>query len=394
MIVLAGARVVTPDGVLDPGTVAIAGDRIADVHAGESRAFGHTPLDGHVIVPGFVDVHVHGVDGLDTLATADGVSAIAARMPRYGVTAFCPTTVACPPADLRRVLGDVGRRRATRHDHAARVLPAHLESNFINPEYRGAQPPRCLCLPPHDGAVSTPAGPDAIVAADILAVIEAAGDDVGIVTVAPELPGGLELVRRLVAAGRRVSLGHSGATYEQGLAAIEAGARHATHLFNRMPPFLHRSPGLVGAILDRREVSAELIADGHHVHPSVARAAIRLLGPDRVLAITDGTAAAGLPRGARTAVGPWQVTVGADVALLDDGTWAGSLLTMDAAFRNAVRLFGLDLETAVKVTSANQARVLGLDALGAIVPGALADLVVLDADLRVVQTYVGGRPVL
>jgi N-acetylglucosamine-6-phosphate deacetylase len=413
MIVLAGARVVTPDGVLDPGTLVIDGDRIVDVHAGGTRGFGHTPLDGHVVVPGFIDLHVHGIEGFDTLASDDGVAAIAARLPARGVTSFCPTTVACGADDLRRVLADVRRLRARPGPLAARVLPAHLESNFIDPGHRGAQPVECLCLPPlvvgpgfqprtsrtTDPGAEAPGlhgvAPQMTVDADeILAVIDAAGPDVGIVTLAPELPGGLDLVRHLVASGRRVSLGHTGASYEQALAAIDAGARHATHLFNAMPPLLHRAPGAIAAILERQETMAEIVVDGHHVHAPVVRMALALLGRDRVLAITDGTAGAGLPDGARTRIGPHTVTVGPGTARLADGSMAGSLLTLDQGFRNLVGAFGLDLPAAVRACSTNPARALGLQALGAIVPGALADLAVLDPGLRVVQCYVGGRPQL
>ncbi len=231
-------------------------------------------------MPGFIDVHVHGVDGVDTLDSVPeggAVAAIAARLPRYGVTAFCPTTVACGPEALRGVLDQVRRARETPPPRSARVLPAHLESNFINPDYAGAQPSGCLRSPRaalggRRGGRDAASGCEAaersdFTAADILAEIERATPDVGIVTLASELDGGLDLVRWLSARGHRVSLGHSGATYEEALAAIEAGARQATHLFNRMPPLGHRAPGLVGAVLQTDEVAAEIICDGVHVHP-------------------------------------------------------------------------------------------------------------------------------
>jgi N-acetylglucosamine-6-phosphate deacetylase len=391
MIVLAGARIVTPDGMLDPGTLVIDGDRIADVHAGRRGGVGsHTPLDGHVIVPGFVDVHVHGIEGVDALDSADAVADMAARLPRHGVTAFCPTSLACPPWTLRQLFEGIRLARASPAEGRARVLPAHLESNFINPEYRGAQPAACLRLPLPDPAA--PADQD-FSTEELLAELAAGRDALGLVTLAPELPGALDLVYRLTQQGHRVSLGHSAATYEQGLAGFDAGARHATHLFNRMPPFAHRAPGLVGAVLERPDVTAEIIADGYHVHPTVVRSVLPALGPHRVLAITDGTAGSGLPPGTRTSIGgAYAITVGADVARLDDGTFAGSVLTMGQAFRNAVRLFGMTLQDAARACSTNPAAAVGLEGAGAIVPGALADLAVLDADLRVVQTYVGGRP--
>ena len=232
---------------------------------------------------------------------------------RYGVTAFCPTTAACEPLALRTALAQVRERRQATDGRGARVLPAHLESNFINPAYRpGAHclGPRARVQParggrkspgPSRGAARDAPGRSLSTGADILREIDGAAPDVGIVTVAPELDGGLDLIRWLAARGHHVSLGHSNATYDEALAAIAAGARQATHLFNRMPPLDHRAPGLVGAILQTDEVAAEIICDGFHIHPAVIRMAIAAKRPSRILAITDGTAASGLPPGARTA---------------------------------------------------------------------------------------------
>ena len=194
-----------------------------------------------------------------------------------------------------------------------------------------------------------------------------------------------------MARGHRVSLGHSGATYDQALEAIAAGARHATHLFNRMPPLGHRSPGLVGAILQTDEVAAELICDGFHVHPALVRTAVAAKGPSRILAITDGTAASGLPAGTRASLGGQSITAGESAAFLDDGTMAGSVLTMDGAFRMLVGKIGLSLVDAVTVCSTTPARELGLVGYGVIAADAVADLAVLDPQFTVVQTYVGGQ---
>jgi N-acetylglucosamine-6-phosphate deacetylase len=388
MTVFSGARIVARGAVLDAGTLVVDGSLIADVEP-RTRPADHR-LDGHLIVPGFVDVHVHGVAGLDVLASEDGVERVAAVLPRYGVTSFCPTTVACRPESLARMLTQVAQARRERREGSARVLGAHLESNFINPEYRGAQPLACLRSPADQTARGRDDGAGAFGAGDVLDVIGADTAEIAIVTLAPELDGGLELVRTLTAAGHRVSLGHSAATYAEGLDAIDAGARHATHLFNRMPPFSHREPGLVGAILDRAEVTPELIVDGYHVHPAAARAVLRALGPDRALAITDGTAASGLPEGSVAHLGSERLTVGPHVALLDDGTWAGSKLTMDGALRNLVNVFGCSLPDAVRLVAANPARALGAHEAGTLEPGTAADFLVLDADLRIVQTYIDG----
>jgi N-acetylglucosamine-6-phosphate deacetylase len=379
MIRLAGADVVLPERLLSPGTVVIEGDRITDVAAG-----GGSDLHGHYVVPGFIDVHVHGLSGHDTLDDAHAVAKMAALLPRHGTTAFCPTSIACTPEVLRRLLSSVAAARSGLTPNAARVLPAHLESNFINPEFKGAQPLECLRLPNarrDDGEFT---------GAQILEEIASARAHVGIVTVASEIDGALDLIRLLARDGHHVSLGHSGATYEQAIAGIEAGARQATHLFNRMPPIGHRVPGLAAAVLESDDVAAELICDGVHVHPAMMRVALAAKGPSRVMAITDGTAGAGLPAGAQATIGGRRISV-SDAAYLDDGTLAGSVLTMDRAFAKLVTAAGLSLVDAAIACSTTPARELQLHGLGVIAPGATADLVVLDRGLNVVRTYVAGQ---
>jgi N-acetylglucosamine-6-phosphate deacetylase len=394
MIVLSGATLVLPDRLLSPGTLVIDEGRIAEIRS-DSPSSGHSSsyfaFHGHYIVPGFVDVHVHGVEGVDSLDPGgDAIASIAAALPRYGVTAFCPTTVACAPDELRGVLEQVRRARAIPQTRSARVLPAHLESNFVNPEYRGAQPAACLRSPRAalDGAGKENTD---FTGAEILAEIERAAPDVGIVTLASELDGGLELIRWLTSRGHRVSLGHSAATFEQAIAAIAAGARQATHLFNRMLPLAHREPGLAGAVLQTDEVAAELICDAAHVHPGMVRAAIAAKQPSRVMAITDATAVAGLPRGALAALGGRPIVAGDTSALLPDGTVAGSLATMDRVFQMLAGAGGQSLVNAAVLCSTTPARELGLVGYGILSPDASADLAVLDANLSVVQTYIGGH---
>jgi N-acetylglucosamine-6-phosphate deacetylase len=271
------------------------------------------------------------------------------------------------------------------------VLPAHLESNFINPEYCGAQPLACLCT----AALSlagrpAPASAD-FSAVDILNAIEACAPDVGVVTLAPEVEGCLDLIPRLIGLGIRVSLGHSGATCDQGMTAISAGARRATHLFNRMPPLHHRDPGLVGAILQSDDVAVELICDGVHVHPAVVRMVVAAKRPSRVMAISDGTAAAALEPGQVARLGGRTIFASENRALLENGTMAGSTLTMDGAFRRLTGEMGFTPVDAAAMCSTTPARELGLVGHGVLVEGAAADLVVLDQSGHVVQTYVAGR---
>ena len=383
MTILSGVDVVLPGRVIAPGTVVIEGERITDVFEG-TRSEGED-LSGHMLLPGFIDVHVHGLHGIDALDDVDAIDRMARLLPRFGVTAFCPTSIACAPATLTRMLSAV-RRARLQPLQGARVLPAHLESNFINPEFTGAQPADCIRSP--RGTAS--AGEGEFTGRDILDAIAAARPDVGILTIAPEMDGALELIADLVRHGHRVSLGHSGASFEQGLAGIDAGATQATHLFNRMPPLGHRAPGLAGAVLTHDGVAAELVCDGVHVHPAVALMALAAKGPERVMGITDGTAGAGLPRGAQAQIGGRRITVG-DAAYLDDGTLAGSVLTMDRACSVLVQRIGASLPDAAMVCSTTPARELGLQGFGVIAPGAVADLVVLDRAFAVSRTYIAGR---
>ena len=390
MIALSGGDIVLPDRVLRGGSIVIDHGRIAAI---ESRPIdagaGRTVINvaTHTIVPGFVDVHVHGIEGVDVLDGPDAVDEVAKRLPKYGVTAFCPTSVACAPARLTALLDAVARARAAPAAQSARVLPAHLESNFINPEWNGAQPMHCLRTYKPQG--KRPEGDFA--GHSILQAIVSNRPSVGIVTLAPEMAGGLDLVRDLVMAGHRVSLGHTGATYDQARDAIALGAHHATHLFNRMSSMTSRSPGVVGAVLESDVVAAEIICDGHHVHPSLVAMAIRVKSVSRMIAITDGTAAAGLPTGARARLGDQTIIAGDKTAVLENGTLAGSILTMDAAFRMLVTRIGLSMPDAARMCATTPAAAIGAADIGAIAAGNWADLAVLGRDLRVSRVYIGGE---
>jgi len=394
MIVLSGADIVLPDRVVQGGSILIEHGRIAAIEpravdAAADREVVH--LAHHTIVPGFVDVHVHGIEGVDVLEGPDAVGEVARRLPKYGVTAFCPTSVACTPKRLTTLLDAVTRARSgsTPDTGAARVLPAHLESNFINPEWHGAQPIHCLRTYQPQG--HRPEGDFA--GHEILHVIVSNRPSVGVVTVAPELAGGLELVRDLAMAGHRVSLGHTGATYDQAREAIAAGAHHATHLFNRMSSLTSRAPGVVGAVLESDAVAAEIICDGHHVHPALVSMAIRAKSVSRMMAITDGTAAAGLPAGSRARLGDQTIIAGEKTAVLENGTLAGSILTMDAAFRLLVRRIGLSLPDAARMCATTPAAALKQSDIGSIASGKWADLTVLSRDLQVSEVYIAGRRV-
>ncbi|MFN7984843.1 MAG: N-acetylglucosamine-6-phosphate deacetylase [Vicinamibacterales bacterium] len=393
MTILSGARLVLADRMLDGGSLTL--------DAGHIVAIADRPIDGEpsvdcrglTIVPGFVDAHIHGVDGVDTLDGPDAIARIAAVLPRRGVTAFCPTTVACAPDALRHVLQQVRAARIAPSPESARVIGAHLESNFINPDFRGAQPAGCIrtWISAGQGAHQASSGDAYFVTADLRDVIDAFAPDIATVTLAPEMDGGLALIDWLVQRRIRVSLGHSGADDAMTLEAVARGARQVTHLFNAMPPMHHRRPGLAGVALQCPELVVELICDGVHVHPTMVKVAVAAKGAPRVLAVSDATAAAGLPAGASARLGDNPIVAGDRCAHLADGTIAGSTTTLDAAFTRLTRDMGIPLVDAAQLCSTAPARELGLRDCGRLAEGAAADLAVLDAGGRIVSTYIAGR---
>lgn len=380
---LTGARVVTDDKVLEPGYVHVEGGRIAAVGEGEPPAdalrwLPTVDLRGRWLVPGFVDLHVHGGGGGDFMAPDPEAHRRAARFhARHGTTALLATTVTASPEALETAVqalaGSVGGDTG-----GARILGIHLEGPYLSVERRGAQNPRWI------------RDPDAAELARMLAV---GAGSVLMVTLAPERPGALELVRRATAEGVVVAAGHTDATYDVIVRAVEAGLRHAIHTYNGMRGLHHREPGALGAVLDLAEVTCEVIADGLHVHPAAVRLLHRAKGTAGTVLVTDAVAPTGMPDGDYL-LGDLPVRLAGGISELagQPGTLAGSTLTMDAAVRHAVAWLGVTLPEAVRMAASNPARVLGLEGrLGRIAPGCLADMVALDEDLRVWGTMVGGR---
>jgi N-acetylglucosamine-6-phosphate deacetylase len=363
-------RILTPTG-LQEGTLHF-GARIARFEAGG------VPAGAPLVLPGFIDVHVHGGGGADTMDGPEGVRRLAAFHLRHGTTTLCPTTVTNPWEDVLTALRGVAQVR----EEADPVLPdipgAHLEGPFINPQRLGAQPP--FALPP------TPA-------------LVAAALDTGavrIVTLAPELEGALPAIRQFVAAGVRVSLGHTRADYQTVMGALDAidlagGVAGFTHLYNAMGGLEGRAPGAVAAALTRPQAYTELIFDLHHVDPGSFRVALQAK-PGRLLFITDAIRAAGQPEGS-TELGGQHVTVRDGQARLPDGTLAGSVLTLDQALRNA-RSEGLDWLEIADLLSGTPADYLGLVDRGQLAAGKRADIVVLDESLQVQDVYLQGLRVI
>jgi len=362
-------RVLTPARSLDPGTVLVEDGRVAWVRAGEHRVAGAELLTdpGDAVAPGFIDLQVNGFAARDTAEGLDAIEHVAAALPATGVTAFMPTLISRPVAEGRRFVESAARVQGA----GARVLGAHLEGPFLSPRHPGAHDPQELIAPTPERVAALMARPPRMT------------------TLAPELPGALEAIARLSRAGVLVSLGHSAATAEEAAAGFAAGARFVTHLFNAMSAFKHRQPGLPGAALADPRPTVGLIADGEHVHPLAMELAIRLKGPRGVALTTDQTAAAGAPPGNHLLGGEEVVSDGRTVRR-EDGTLAGSIATMDGMVRVLAGL-GTGLREAVEMATLTPARALGERGLGRIRAGAPADLVVLDADLRVKLTLIGGR---
>jgi N-acetylglucosamine-6-phosphate deacetylase len=320
------------------------------------------------IVPGFIDLHVHGGGGKDVMEGGDAVHTIAAIHARHGTTSMLATTMTAPPEDIDIALAGIGKAAANRGKGEARVLGAHLEGPYINSGKLGAQPNFARSAKLAD-----------VERLEKLAPLK-------LITVAPEIEGHLALVKELSDAGIRVQIGHTMGTYEDGKAALENGAHGFTHLFNAMTGLHHRDPGMVGAALAHAEY-AELIPDLLHVHPGAIKTALRCI--PRLYCVTDSTSATGMPDG--------EYMLGRQVVMkcmggvrLADGTLAGSTLTMDQALRNLVGL-GLDLADASARVSTYAADYLGLQERGRVAPGAYADFVVLDRDLNVKAVYIEGE---
>ncbi|MGW4380066.1 N-acetylglucosamine-6-phosphate deacetylase [Kitasatospora sp. NPDC004531] len=357
---LAGARLVLPGGVIEGGRLTVEGPRIADL--GGETAPGDLDLTGYTVVPGFVDLHVHGGGGA---SYASGVAEEALTAARTHLEHGTTTTMA---STVTGEIDEVCRQAAVLSELVEDGVLAgiHFEGPFISHNRCGAHRPDLLRDP--DPAL-------------VRKLADAARGHAKMFTLAPELPGGLESVRMLADQGIIAAVGHTDSDYAITLEAIDAGATVATHLFNAMPGIQHRAPGPIVALLEDERVTVELINDGIHLHPSVLELAYGTAGAERVALITDAMGAAGMGDGLYP-LGPLQVRVENGVArLVEGGSIAGSTLTLDVAFRRAVTVLGLSLNQAVTSLSTVPARLMGLDGtLGTLEAGKNADLVVLDSD--------------
>ncbi|MFD8571221.1 N-acetylglucosamine-6-phosphate deacetylase [Streptomyces sp. NPDC057694] len=360
--VLAGARVVLPTGTVTDGRVIVDGTQIAGSAPADAEAL---DLTGHWVVPGFVDMHNHGGGGASfTSGTVDEILKGIHTHRLHGTTTVVPSFVT---GDMDFLVQRAGLLSELAEQ--GEIAGIHFEGPFISPCRKGA----------HDETLLRDPDP-----ADVRKLIDAARGRAKMVTLATELPGGVDSVRLLAEHGVIAAIGHTDATYEQTVEAIDAGATVATHLFNAMPTLGHRAPGPIAALLEDERITVELINDGTHLHPAALELAFHHKGGDKVAFITDAMDAAGFGDG-RYMLGPMEVEVKDSVArLVEGGSIAGSTLTLDRAFKRAVTVDKLPVEDVVRAISANPARLLGVyDRVGSLEPGKDADLVVLDEEFEV-----------
>ena len=380
MLVLTARALYTPLEKIDRPLVVVEDGVVVTV---DSRSHGEIPaaakrldFDDGILTPGLVDIHIHGAAGYDVMqADAEGRSRIEKFLAHRGVTSYFPTTVTAPIDTIRRALEQLadGIEGATKHSDRAQPLGIHLEGPFLSHARRGVHPPENLLEP---------------TLANFDRFWQAARGHIRVMTIAPELDGAAEVIAEATKRGVSISIGHSDADLKAARAGVAAGARHATHTFNAMRPLDHRDPGILGEVLSNPALTADIIADGIHVHPEVVRLFLQAKGPERAVLITDATAAAGMPDG-KYWLGSLEVDV-KDGKCLHDGKLAGSVLTLDRALRNAMEFSSWDLRQALRAATLNPAMVVNAARKGRIEPGADADLLVLSSDGQVRATITKG----
>jgi N-acetylglucosamine-6-phosphate deacetylase len=370
MITLNG-NILTPNGFVRGALTLDAHGRIASITGAPVATAAVRDNGAPIVLPGFIDLHVHGGAGHDIMEGGEAALQVARLHARHGTTSLLATTMTAPQEDLDMAFSAMAPLCAQRVPNAARVLGVHLEGPYISEARLGAQPP-----------FARPASFEEIHRLHAMAPIR-------LITLAPEVGGNDALIAQLVAEGFKVQLGHTTGSYEQGVAALRCGATGFTHLFNAMSALHHREPGMVGAALAHAEF-AEVIPDLLHVHPGAIHAALRAI--PKLYCVTDSTSAAGMPDGDYK-LGRHTVTKCMGGVRLADGTLAGSVLSMDQALRNLVNTLGLDLADASRRVSTYAADHMGLQDRGRLQAGAWADVVVLDRDLALQAVLVEGHAV-
>ncbi|MGH9512895.1 MAG: N-acetylglucosamine-6-phosphate deacetylase [Terriglobales bacterium] len=383
MIALTAAALLTPLERIERPILLLEDGTISEI---SSREFRELPTDCRIVdykdailAPSFIDIHIHGAAGHDVMeASTDAMPAIEQLLAKHGVGNYFPTTVTAPVDTTIAALGRLAdaievSRKQTPAMLRARPIGIHLEGPFLSHARRGIHPPQNLTRP----------SPELFER-----FWEASRGHIRVLTIAPELEGALDVISKATELGVCVSLGHSDADLEATRAAVKAGARHATHLFNAMRPLGHRDPGIVGEALTNPDVAVEIIADDIHLHPSIVKLTLTAKGRDGVILITDGTAATGMPDG-RYRLGTSEFDVKEGICM-SGGKLAGSTLTLDRAVRNVMRFADYDLQRAVALATVNPGRAALLPHRGKLQVGGMADVVVLSPEGEVRTTIIGG----
>ena len=328
------------------------------------------------IVPGFIDLHVHGGGGADVMdGEYEAIKQVATTHSRFGTTAFLPTTLTMTKNEIIKSLQSIQEAKL-KGTGTAEILGIHLEGPYINPEKKGAQNEKDIIQLSKE---------------DFLALNQASGHLIRLVTLAPEMPGAMDFIHWLYQKDIIVSAGHTNATYQQMQDAMQAGLTHVTHLFNAMRGLHHREPGVVGAALSNPRLTAEVIADGIHIHPIILKMIHQIKGTKKLVLVTDAMKATGLKEGTYD-LGGQEVIVAQGQAKLKDGTLASSVLTMNRAVQNMVTQVGISLLEAVQMATYNPAKCLGIeDKKGGLEPGKDADIVILNKNYETELTMVAGQ---
>ncbi|WP_217592078.1 N-acetylglucosamine-6-phosphate deacetylase [Cohnella sp. GbtcB17] len=375
---ISNVRAVLRDRIVEDAEVLIEDGKIVGISekmegGAASSALQHLDGQGQLLIPGMIDVHIHGAKGFDMMdGSTRSVEEVSRACVETGCTSFLATSVSSTLEQFLGMAKSVGE--VAGREPGAAIAGIHMEGPYLHPKRKGMQNEAYLRHPDLN---------------ELETILATTGDQLKMVTLAPELPGGLEMIERLVAKGIVVAVAHSDATYEQAKTAFAAGASHITHCFNGMRPIHHRDPGVIVAAFEEDKVSLQAIVDGVHLHPAIVRLMYRLKGPEGVVLITDALQAMGMGDGTYL-FGGHQTRVEDGVARLQDGTLASSTVTMNLALRNTVEL-GVPLCEAVAMATRTPADVLGLSGKGRIEPDCDADLVLLDESYGVVWSMVGGE---
>lgn len=382
MIILSGPDIHTESSILKNAALVIRENKIHSIETQKNISSDHviTFPDTYHLVPGFVDIHTHGANGFDVMdGTFSALSSISQALAAEGTTSWLATTMTESLEDISRVLQNVGNYiEKKKNGLGANVLGIHLEGPFLSPEKVGAQNAKNILMPQ----------------VECLRVFQKkSGNAIKLVTLAPELPNSLELIRYLKSHNIIASIGHTNATYAETMAAIDAGCSHVTHLFNAMRGIHQREPGAMTAALLSEKLSTELIVDGIHLHPAIVELVLKIKDREKIILVTDAMRAKCLADGLYD-LGGQSVRVKENKATLSDGTLAGSVLKMISAVQNMMKYTNCHVQDVIRFSSENPAKLLNVfDRKGSILPGKDADLVVLDEAFNVVMTMVGGKVV-